>query len=103
VLADFLTSSHAGAALQFYNGTFLVMAILFHTLWRYASRDARLFAADADPATIAAINRAFRYGPFMYGAAFLLAVVSVPLGLAISIGLAIYYSAYSRSPESQNE
>jgi len=95
VLADYLTSSHADTALQFYNGTFLIMAILFNTLWRYASRDARFFVADADPDTVTAINRAFRFGPLMYGISFLLAFISVPLGLATNIGLAIYYAIYS--------
>lgn len=95
VLADYLTSSHAGTALVLYNGTFVVVALTFATLWFYAARDGRLLAPGIDPERITMINRAYRRGPFIYFAAFLMAFVSVPLSLAIDIGLAIYFTVFN--------
>lgn len=94
VLADYLTSSHARTALQFYNATFVVTACAFNVLWRYASHDGRLFGPDVNADTIAGVTRAFRFGPLYYLLSFLLGFVSVPLSLALNIGLAVYYAVY---------
>jgi uncharacterized membrane protein len=95
VLADYLTSSHAGTALVLYNGTFVIVALTFSLLWWYAAHENRLLAPDVDPERVAMINRAYRLGPFIYMAAFLMAFVSVPLSLAIDIGLAIYFTVFN--------
>jgi uncharacterized membrane protein len=94
VLADYLTSSHANTALLFFNGTFVVTACVFNVLWRYASWDGRLLGAQVAPERVSAITRAYRFGPLIYAVAFLLALVSVPLSLAVDIGLGIYYAVY---------
>lgn len=94
VLADYLTSSHAGTALVLYNGTFVFVALTFATLWTYAAHNGRLLAPGIGPERILMINRAYRRGPFIYFAAFLMAFVSVPLSLAIDIGLAIYFTVF---------
>jgi uncharacterized membrane protein len=94
VLADYLTSSHAGTALVLYNGTFVFVALTFATLWSYAAHDGRLLTPGIDPERITMINRAYRRGPFIYFTAFLMAFVSVPLSLAIDIGLAVYFTVF---------
>jgi len=95
VVADYLTSSHASTALVLYNGTFVVVALTFATLWFYAAHDGRLLAPEVPPERVAAINRAYRLGPFIYMAAFLMAFVSVPLSLLIDIGLAIFFTVFN--------
>ena len=95
VLSDYLTSAHASTALVLYNGTFVVVAITFATLWSYAAYKQRLLAPGIPPERIEAINRAYRRGPFIYFAAFLMAFVNVPLSLAIDIGLGIYFTVFN--------
>jgi TMEM175 potassium channel family protein len=94
LLADYLTTSQSRTAMLVYSGTFVVVALSFNLLWRYASYNRRLLSDSADPDLIAAISRAFRFGPLMYFAAFVAAFVYVPLSIAISAGLAIYYAVY---------
>jgi len=94
VLADYLTTSHAGIALRLYDGTFIVISLTFNLLWRYASYDGRLLGPEVEPVTVAAITRAYRLGPLVYTVSFIVAFVSVPLSLAINIGLAIYFAVY---------
>jgi uncharacterized membrane protein len=94
VLADYLTTSHAGSALLLYDGTFVFISLTFNALWRYAAHNGRLLGAEVKPETVAAITRAYRRGPFFYTASFLAAFVSVPLSVAINIGLAIYFAVY---------
>jgi uncharacterized membrane protein len=95
LLASYLTTSEARTATVIYSGTFVVVAICFNVLWRYASDWGNLLSPTADPAMVAAITRAFRFGPLFYFAAFVAAFVSVPLSIAISAGLAIFYAVYS--------
>ncbi|MGA7671328.1 MAG: TMEM175 family protein [Nitrolancea sp.] len=94
LLADYLTTSQSRTGMLIYSGTFVMVAVCFNALWRYASSNRRLLSESADPAVIAAITRAFRFGPFMYLAAFIAAFISVPLSIAISAALAIYYAVY---------
>jgi len=94
VLADYLTSSHAGTALLFCNGTFIVTSLAFNLLWRYASFEGRLLSVHVDPERVAAIDHAYRFGPFLYAVAFLFALVNVPLSLTVDVGLGIYYVVY---------
>ena len=94
LLADYLTTPQSRTAMLVYSGTFVVVALCFNLLWRYASSNRRLLSTTADPVLVCAISRAFRFGPLMYFAAFVAALVSVPLSIAISAGLAIYYAIY---------
>jgi len=94
ILADYLTSSHAGSALLLYDGTFVFISLTFNTLWRYAAHEGRLLDAHVEPATVTAITHAYRRGPIFYIASFLAAFISVPLSLAINIGLAVYFAVF---------
>src|SRR5262249_14129834 len=49
-----------------YTGTFVVTAVVFNVLWRYATHNGRLLGKDADRKLVAQITREYRYGPLVY-------------------------------------
>ena len=85
---------HPGAttAAALYAGTFVVMAVMFNILWRYASHRHRLIVAHVPAEEIAAVNRQYLVGPTVYGLAFVLAFIDVTASLAVTVALAIFYA-----------
>ncbi len=81
-----------------YAATFVAIALGFNALWyRARRRGGRLLRADADPAAVAAITRSYRLGPPGYLLAFILALFSPALGVAVIIGLVLLYLLPSSS------
>lgn len=74
-----------------YAGWFLLTALAYNLLWRYASGGGRLLDPAADADEVAAVNLRFRLGPPGYALAFLLALVWTPASLAVLAALSIFY------------
>jgi uncharacterized membrane protein len=91
VLAQHLGQADQRTAALFYNGTYFVIAIFFNVLWGYAN-SAHLLPAEADQTTARKISRQFALGPGSYLICLALTWVSVPLSLAVNLGLAIFYA-----------
>ena len=96
VILDAQISDQHIAAL-FYNGTFIVIAIIYNALWRYASRNRRLLSRSADPLFVETITRQYRFGPLWYVASFLLAFFSVWASLGLNLLLAVYFAFTGRT------
>lgn len=75
-----------------YSGTFLVMAVAFNLLWRYASYNHRLLSKIVTAAQVESINRQYLVGPTFYGLAFILSFVDVTTSLLLTIALAVFYA-----------
>lgn len=84
-------------AALFYNGVFIVIAIIYNVLWRYASHKRRLLSKSADPLIVETITRQYRFGPLFYVASFLLAFVSVWASLGLNLLLAVYFAFTGRT------
>lgn len=98
LLADHLDNpDERRTAALVYSGTFVVTAIAFNGLWRYASHHNRLIDRKTDLTQVNAITQQYNYGPLMYLAAFLAAFISVPLSLAINFGLALFFALPGRA------
>lgn len=89
------TDQHTAAL--FYNGVFIVIAIIYNVLWRYASHKRRLLSRGADPLIVETITRQYRFGPLFYVASFLLAFVSVWGSLGLNLLLAVYFAFTGRT------
>ncbi|HEY7356925.1 MAG TPA: TMEM175 family protein [Ktedonobacterales bacterium] len=76
----------------FYSATFVVTALAFQALWRYATYNRRLLSKKADTALVATIHKQYRFGPLFYAIALALAFVSVWASVAVNGGLAIYFA-----------
>jgi uncharacterized membrane protein len=91
LMADALGHPAGSVGVIVYSGWFLLTALSYNLLWRYASRQNRLIDPAADPAAVQAITARFRLGPPSYAVAFVLAFISPPLSLAVLLGLALLY------------
>ena len=98
--SEYVLTSEGRVALMVYSGTFVVIAVVFNLLWRYASSDGRLLAPDADPILVAEVTRQYAFGPLFYVAAFGLAMMSAPASMAGNLLIACYF-ALPRRPRIQ--
>ncbi|MGH2362681.1 MAG: TMEM175 family protein, partial [bacterium] len=99
VLAEHLTSANDKVAATAFSGASVtVTGVMFNLLWRYATAGRRLLRPTVSDWVINAINRRYNPGPLVYLVATVLAFVSVPLSLALIIGLPVLYLLPYRPP-----
>jgi uncharacterized membrane protein len=92
VLAEYIQEPGARTASVFYASTFLVMAIAFSVLWRYAAHNGRLLARNVDMRMVRIINKQFQTGPVTYALCVVVAVINALAGFALVIALAVYWA-----------
>lgn len=90
VLAAHLGTTDQRTAALFYNGVFIVIAVFFNLLWRYAVSHQLL--DKSMEASAALISRQYAAGPLMYILCFVLAWIDVRVSLAVSVALAIFFA-----------
>jgi uncharacterized membrane protein len=88
LLASTITGPGQQMGVLIYTGSFIAIALGFNDLW---SRARRVLAPDAGAGSVEAINRSYRLGIPGYVAAFVAAVFSPALGLAIIIAFVVLY------------
>jgi TMEM175 potassium channel family protein len=91
LLADYAWGGNGEAAALTYGITLTITALFFNLLWRYAAWNNRLLRPDADPVEVSGISRAYLPGPFMYGGATLVALVSPEASAALFLAVALFY------------
>lgn len=92
VLAQYLGTPDQKAATMLYNGTYVVVAIFFNVLWRYAASGHRLLGDEVDVAEVSKITRQYAFGPLFYLVCFGLAYINVAASLALNVALAIFFA-----------
>jgi uncharacterized membrane protein len=100
LLTRYLAGSNEQAyttAVAFLSATFVVVAILFNVLWRYAIYHDRLLGPNPDRAAVMTITRQYLFGPILYLAALALAFFWAPGSLILNGLLAIYFGFAGRS------
>jgi uncharacterized membrane protein len=90
VLAAHLGAPDQRTAAVFYNAVFLVIAIFFNVLWRYAV--SRQLLDKSLAASAAMISRQYAVGPLMYAVCLVLAYVDVRASLGVNVALAVYFA-----------
>jgi uncharacterized membrane protein len=85
LMAAYISLPGEQTAVFVYTGTFTVIAIIFNTLWRYASHEGKLLEVDAAPEAVEAITRQYRWGPAFYLASFLIAIFSPTLAVYFAL------------------
>src|SRR2546425_92066 len=93
VLAANLGQPGERTAALLYSGTYVLIAITFNILWRYASSSNRpLLRPPADATAVKQITGPYAFGPLMYVGCFLLAWVSVQASLLLNVVLACFFA-----------
>ena len=92
LMAEYIGQPQEQAATSVFAAFFVMMAVAFNALWRYASYKGRLLGADADMKEVRRISIMYAFGPTGYFAAFLLSFVSVPACLVVSMSLAMFFA-----------
>jgi uncharacterized membrane protein len=92
VIAEYIREPEARTASVFYAGTFLLMAIAFNLVWRYAAHDQRLLARNVDMRLVRIINKQFQIGPLPYVLCVVVAVINGIAGFSLIIALAVYWA-----------
>jgi len=92
LMAEYIGQPQEQVATSVFAAFFVMMAVSFNLLWRYAAYKGRLLGADADMKEVRRITRMYAFGPTGYFVAFLLSFVSVPACLTVSMILAIFFA-----------
>lgn len=74
-----------------YSGTLFFIAILFNSLWAYATRN-HLIGSHVDPRITQAISGSYLFGPTLYFISIILVFINVWLSLLLHFALAIYFA-----------
>jgi uncharacterized membrane protein len=100
LLSEYIGEPDQQVAALVYSGTFVVTAICFNLLWRYASYKNRLLDPGSELLEVQAISRQYAFGPLLYLVAFGLAFVSGVASLALNLSLAVFFALPARKPRS---
>jgi uncharacterized membrane protein len=100
LLTEHATDPGQHLAAAVYSGTFVITAICFNALWRYAAYKNRLLGKNADPHAVRAISNQYLFGPVLYAVAFGLAWISAPASIALNLLLAVFFALPGRRPRS---
>lgn len=95
LLADYAWGTDGRDAALAYGVTFIIIALCFNALWRYAIWNRRLLRADADAREVSGITRAYLPGPFLYAGATLVALASAKASAALYLAIALFYMVSS--------
>jgi uncharacterized membrane protein len=101
LVADHIGHPGARLAAGVYSGIFVVIAIFFNALWRYASSPRRapsILKVRHDSDEVRAIHAQYRMGPIFYLLAFVLSFWSAMASVAVCAGLALFFAIPPRNP-----
>ncbi len=98
LVADYLPSFDATAqvALAVYSGWGIVIALAYNGLWWHMSSGNRLINRKADPREVRAVTQSYFFGPILYLAALLAALLASQASVAINLFLVIFFALPSR-------
>jgi uncharacterized membrane protein len=91
VLAEHLGGPDQRTAALIYNATFVVIAIAFNLLWRYAVSH-HLLHENAIKGLAANISTQYAVGPFLYLACFVIAWFNVRTSVIANTALAVFFA-----------
>jgi len=94
LLAKYVRTDQGTPVAVLYGLTMTVMALIFNALWHYAAGSRGLLRDDADPREVSGISRSYAAGPFIYGIATAVGLISPELSAVLyGVIAAVYVSA----------
>jgi uncharacterized membrane protein len=98
LLSEYLPRPDLHAAAILYCFTYFVMACLYNVLWRYAAYENRLLDEKADKKAVQAISNQYLFGPLLYFVIVVFAIFNVPLSIAASGSLVLFFVFPGKQP-----
>ena len=98
VLARYLGTDAARAAVAFYCGTFLLVAVAFQALFQAISYRRRLMRHEVPDVVLARVRRAYMMGPVVYGLSTGLAFWNATVGLVLCASLWLLWARLCYQP-----
>jgi len=92
LLGEYIEHAQQRTATVIYLGSFLLMALAFHFLWRRAITGGRLLHQNADAFGVYRTTRSFGFGLATYALLFVLAFVSPVISLVLSFALTLFFA-----------
>lgn len=92
LIAEYVLVPGQHLAALLYSGTYILLAVCFNLLWRYATYGNRLMGENADRRGIQDMTAQYRFGPLFYVVTFLLAWVNAPLSLTLNLLIALFFA-----------
>jgi uncharacterized membrane protein len=93
IVSQYVLTPEQNVAAAVYNGWFLLIAVFFNLMWRYAAHKGRLLSKQDHEAGLAqVISDRYRWGIPAYLVAFLLSFVWAPGSLGLNFLLAVFYA-----------
>ena len=92
VVARYLGTDAASAAVAFYCATFFCIALAYQLLLRSVTHQRRLPRPDVPDDLVQRVHRAYNLGPLVYAASIPLALVSATAGLLLCASLWVLWS-----------
>lgn len=80
-----------------HSAAFLMIAVFFNVLWRYASKEHRLLHGRADRGVVRSISHQYAFGPTLYAATLLLAFASPAASIVANLLLALFFALPPRA------
>ncbi len=96
LMAEYITEPDQRTAALIYCGTFLLMAICFNLVWRYASYKNRLLDPKANTREVRAITGQYNLGPSFYIVSFVLAFFLPLVSIVLELALAVFFALPGR-------
>ncbi len=92
LVSDYIALPGQHVAALLYSGTYVLLALCFNGLWRYATHNERFLGPRVGRQEIRTITYRYSFGPPAYLLAFILAWFSAPACLALQLAMAIFYA-----------
>jgi uncharacterized membrane protein len=95
LLSEYLLHQEAKVAASLYTGTFLSISLVFHGLWRHASKQGKLLAIDATTSDVKnslRITSHYRLGPILYSCTFGTSFVTEIGSVTMCLLLALFFA-----------
>ena len=92
LVATYIRNPQVRDAALVYSGTSVLLAVMFNVVWRYASKDGRLLAANHDTVAALGITESYRHGPTFYIIVFLIGFFSPHICLLLCLALALFFT-----------
>ena len=92
LVSHFIQEPDGKVAAAVYSFTFVVNAVMWNAVWRYASYNNRLLDKNTPPGVVKAVNRSTLVGSPFYLIAFVMAFVNVYASVGICALLAAFYA-----------